>query len=1489
MMKALVLLTVIAGTASAAVGVTRQLQDTCCDDDRLARFFVAETGKTEPCVWLADRLDDFGSYCEPSHPSRALAICRETCGQCTDEIEDTDGFFEYRGIMRPCLWLSLRNYAIDEACTPGSEASSVCPETCQTCEPEVLNFFQRISSFLVCSQIDDTCDDDTETVAEIVAVTDDGMTLVYSDAETRQVGLVDISDPMNPKAGGTIPLGGEPTSVAVRGAFALVGVNDSADFINTAGRLLVIDIASSAVVATIDLGGQPDSVTVSPDGTFAAIAIENERDEDLGDGVPPQTPAGFLVVVDTSSNDPTTWSASPIDFTGLSGIRFPDDPEPEFVSINSNNVAVVTLQENNGLVLVDLPSLMVTLSFSAGSVTLTQVDLTEESVILQEETQTAVPREPDGVVWIDTRYFVTADEGDLDGGSRGFTIFDSEKGIIAYNSGNTLDHMAARYGHYPEERSGNKGNEPENVAFGIYGGKELLFVNSERSALAFVYDVSDRTRPIFLQVLPTGVGPEGGLAIPSRDLYVVACEVDERDAKIRSSLVLYQRGFEEPAYPHIQSLTRDNGTPIPWGAISGLAAETRDASKVIYAVEDSFYLKSRMFVIDISASPAILTSEFRIMDSNGVFAGAPFGADRVNDDMTVNVDLEGIAVSAQGGFWLASEGSGTVGDESRPVTSLNYLFKVSATGVIEEVVTLPDEVNAIQLRFGFEGVAEGSGDWANKVVVAFQRAWGGEAAPRLGVYDSATKEWSFYFYPLDPVESQNGGWVGLSDIAPIDGGKFLVLERDNQGGPDGVIKRIYSIDLSSESPMTSVTKRLVRDLVPGILASGGLLFEKIEGLALDKSLNMWIASDNDGVDDNSGETLFENVGTYVPAPKCGFWLQVLHSSDNESSFQDPNTLEEKVSFYAALANGLAALQSNGEDTFTIHLTAGDHTIPGPFYQASAEVRAYGAPGIADILIYNAMGLTGNGMGNHEFDGGIGKLLKGSSCMVFPLVFQFLTHSLFTDEFAHMLAAADYPFIAVNLDFSKVVLAPSSPAITIGPDAGPCSAVAGHVTKSCWVPLKEGIQVGLIGRAPAGFFNVIEDPETNIPGLDFVGGKDEDNQPIVSGVGQVLEQVTLLKAAGAELIILLDHAQDFTGDPLSADLLSGIDIIVAAGSTGFMAGETNGPFNLLREGETGNANYPTVRADSQGKNILVVNSDQLYAYIGFLRVYVEDNCSIGMVDARSGPIATTAEAVALLQETESVAAEPNAVVDHVLDNLQSTPSISESFGVVGTTEAPLVGERADVRGRETNLGRLAADSTLWGGNVYTAANGLPAVDIALKNGGGIRDTIEGPEIIRLTIRAALAFDNKLSIVELTAVQLLAAMENAVSRVPAADGRFPQIAGISLTYDPTKEGVQGLEALDTPSRIQTCVISKADGTNDVLVANFMFVGDPSRTFIVATNSFLLTGGDGYVSLSAGNAIGETPIGEQQILEDYIVGELGGTVSIMDPPPSPRVSTV
>jgi hypothetical protein len=678
---------------------------------------------------------------------------------------------------------------------------------------------------------------------------------------------------------------------------AVVGVNTSPDFINVTGKLSVVDLASKTIIYELELPGQPDAVDVSKPNQgfpmYIAVAIENERDEDLSDGAPPQLPAGLLTIVTISSEealaDPTLWTSMNVAMTGLDdACRFPEDPEPEYVAINHDNTkVVVTLQENNCNVVVELVSGVILGAFDAGAVELEQIDTIEDGLISQIEEGGAILREPDGNSWIgSTDFFATANEGDLDGGSRGWSIVDSSTGEVVYDSGSALEWETAKIGHYPDERSGNKGNEPENVFYASFPdfGTEYVFVLSERSSVVFVYSIDSSASPMspeLVQILAVGLAPEGVTVIPSQNLLAIASEKDGRGDKFRSSIALFELGPSEtgvPEYPTLISAPRDsaatNGPPIPFAALSGLAAaspygSSEENNDILYTVEDSFYTKNRNLTINASSFPGVIISEHTIMDLYDVLSSCLKGIEGViNEDSTVNIDPEGISMASGSGFWVVSEGSGTVGDEDRPFATPNLLLKLDEAATITECI-LPDDSFQPQLRFGFEGVAEDG----PMVAVALQRAWGDETNPRVAVYDTTKLIWKYAFYPLDEPESQNGGWVGLSDIAPLGGGKFLVLERDNQAGYDAAIKKIYCIDLGDYSwkDGTLLTKTLVKDLIADgdLTKSNGQIIEKVEGLAVTSDGDIWINTDNDGVDDSSGESLLAKVGIYAGSDDSG--------------------------------------------------------------------------------------------------------------------------------------------------------------------------------------------------------------------------------------------------------------------------------------------------------------------------------------------------------------------------------------------------------------------------------------------------------------------------------------------------------------------------------------------------------------------------------------------------------------------------------------------
>lgn len=708
-------------------------------------------------------------------------------------------------------------------------------------------YFERVATFPVYNNLDENSGDSSEdeTSAEISAASQDGNVVFYSDSPKGRVGLIDISNVSAPKAAGFIALDGEPTSVAVKGNYLLVAINNSASFTNPAGKLAVYSIVNPMQpqwVADLDMGGQPDAIAISPDGSYAAVVIENERDEDLNDGIIPQLPAGYLNVV-TMKGGVSDWVVRQVDMNGLADIA-PSDPEPEYVTINRFNIAAITLQENNHIVLVDLRRAMVINEFSAGSVDLFNIDTVEDDVINPVDTILDRRREPDAITWINDWWMATANEGDYEdengvaGGSRGFTIF-SPFGGVKYESGSSMEHDLIRVGHYPENRSENKGIEPESVLSGTYGRQDYLFVGSERGNIVAVYKVGSLRKPQLHQLLPTTIGPEGLLTIPSRNLLVVSSEVDDADEGYRSTISLYQYGARSAQYPEIQS---DPKQLIPWSALSGMVGDN-NAANTLYAVPDSYYAQSRIFRAEVKKKGPAQIKEAIVLSKDG---------------NTVDYDLEGIAQRADGSFWLVSEGN----SGSRP----NLLIKTTADGTVLEEIGLPAAVLAKQKSNGFEGVAvTGSGD-SERVYIAFQREWAEDPSGlvRIGVYNPSADSWGFFYYPLDA--KPDGAWVGLSEISAIDDTHFVVIERDNQQGDKAQIKRLYKFSIAGMTPAAegesfpTLSKELVHDLMPDLQATGGWVLDKVEGTAITSNGNVYVVTDNDGVDDASGETRFIRLG-----------------------------------------------------------------------------------------------------------------------------------------------------------------------------------------------------------------------------------------------------------------------------------------------------------------------------------------------------------------------------------------------------------------------------------------------------------------------------------------------------------------------------------------------------------------------------------------------------------------------------------------------------
>ncbi|PRD43926.1 alkaline phosphatase [Phyllobacterium phragmitis] len=700
--------------------------------------------------------------------------------------------------------------------------------------------FNRIATFPVASNLPADADKTTETSSEIIAASEDGNTLVYSDSPYGGIGFVDITDPAQPKPGGSIKVDGEPTSVIVVGGKVLAGVNTSQSKVKPSGRLDVIDLATRKVEASCDLGGQPDSVAVSPDKAFLAVAIENERDEDLNDGELPQLPAGDLKIFSLKDGQPDCASMKTVALTGLAEIA-PEDPEPEFVSFNGKNEIAVTLQENNHIAIVDAASGKLLSHFSAGSVDLDGIDSKSDGALTFDRSLKGVRREPDAIKWLDDERLVTANEGDYKGGSRGFTIF-ARDGKVLYESGPSLERRIVQIGHYPDKRSGKKGAEPEGLETATFGDAKYIFVAAERASVIGVYKDTGG-EPEFVQLLPSGIAPEGLVAVPGRDLLVTANEADlVEDGGPRSHVMVYRLEDGTPAYPQIVSATKKDGSPLGWGALSGLVADPKEPGK-LFAVSDSFYSTApTIFTIDANAQPARITGALVVTRG-----GQP----------AQKIDLEGITTDGKGGFWLANEGN------AKKLIP-HAILHVDEKGAIKQEIALPEDVLAGQKRFGLEGITlTGEGDDAT-LWMAVQREWADDpkGTVKLLAYKPKSKEWTAVRYPLDKTEA---GWVGLSEITAHDG-QLYIVERDNQIGDKAAIKRLYRVALEGLEPaklggeLPVVQKTLAHDFMPDLKSANGYVVDKLEGFAIDSNGKGYAVTDNDGVDDSSGETLFFTIG-----------------------------------------------------------------------------------------------------------------------------------------------------------------------------------------------------------------------------------------------------------------------------------------------------------------------------------------------------------------------------------------------------------------------------------------------------------------------------------------------------------------------------------------------------------------------------------------------------------------------------------------------------
>ena len=581
-------------------------------------------------------------------------------------------------------------------------------------------------------------------------------------------------------------------------------------------------------------------------------------------------------------------------------------------------------------------------------------------------------------------------------------------------------------------------------------------------------------------------------------------------------------------------------------------------------------------------------------------------------------------------------------------------------------------------------------------------------------------------------------------------------------------------------------------------------------------------ADDMSSDMSGAEELAEDTSAEMMAD--GFTLQLLHFADVDGG----RDLIGNAPRFSALVE---AFRSEMPES-TLLLSSGDNWIPGPEYSVASdsaleEVLATPGAGRAHVAWLNALGVQASAIGNHELDLGPGDFAE----LIAP--------APEGNEDGDTWGGAEFPYLSTNLDFSG-----DEDIAGIAAEGGqPADTLAGQVTGYVTAEVG-GETVGIIGASTPRLNSI-----TSTGGI-VVSPESPDDLDALAGLIQ--EDVDALQAAGVNKIVLLAHMQSINIERTLAPLLSGVDIVVGGGSNSILADDND----RLRDGDTAVGFYPESYTGADGNPVLLVNTDGDYGYLGRLVVGFDE---AGVIDASSLNTNVSGAYAADEQGLAEVGAAPIPEVQAIADALGSALQ-ARAGNVLGYTGVYLNGERGSVRTEETNLGNLTADA-----NLAYAQTVDPTTAISIKNGGGIRgpigacivppgstdvsDAVCGPPtgipgiseagaVSQLDLEIALRFNNGLTLVTVTGDQLKAIMENAVANYENVGGAFPQIAGMTLAFDPSQPA---------GSRVVSLAVADSNGAEAggeaVTVVTDGEVVDAGTPFRAVTLGFLAEGGDDY----------------------------------------------
>lgn len=328
----------------------------------------------------------------------------------------------------------------------------------------------------------------------------------------------------------------------------------------------------------------------------------------------------------------------------------------------------------------------------------------------------------------------------------------------------------------------------------------------------------------------------------------------------------------------------------------------------------------------------------------------------------------------------------------------------------------------------------------------------------------------------------------------------------------------------------------------------------------------------------------------------------------------------------------------------------------------------------------------------------------------------------------------------------------------------------------------------------------------------IGAELQFTDPIAAARNAVRD----LKRQNVNKIIALTHI-GFDKDQQLAQQVADIDIIIG--------GHTHTPVGNIPNAI---APYPLVISSQSNRPVLIATAWEWGKYLGDLSV---------RFDAQGHLVAWAGKPQAL---DEKIAADPEFTAK--LDTYNA-PIATLRQQIIGQGAITFDGDRRKLRTGETELGNLITDAIL-------AKTGGDNVQAVIINAGGIRSGLPMGDISMGDVLEALPFGNTITRLDLTGAQIKAALEHGVSMAEQGEGRFPQVAGLSFTWNPQAPAGQ---------RVTQIAIANLSGKLQAIA--------PQETYRIATNDFLVSGGDGYSIFAKGKNILNTGFLLSDVVADYI----------------------